>query len=712
VRRSYFVRAQRLGDFVPYSREFLHTFIYTPSSSPAFLLFLPFLYPLRRAYKSSTQLTFAAQYLASSIGQRRAQMSPVTDWVRRETDVVYGYPPSPPSSATVTSPPSPQSDQLAPVAADPPMPSPAILHKAISNRVEGQAGEAQAPSEPDGEDSIADTGGQGQTSLTFSAELVPKRAVRHRHPRALTMPAAMQDAQTYHITSRSEDSPSTRRRRAFLRRNSSAGSSSRSSSSPSTMEELDPTQPIASTSGLGRKVADSLQLFRESTTASATSPTAESAQATEPPRPISTPAKRRKDPVAHTVDDVTAAEFEFVKRADWPEREAAAIRREKSTHALEKVRTRESTSTHPSSSSQHAHVEDGQLPPSRRRRTSPTLRDNGIHDLYQWRQDVVSLQETAESERGRRRLRHTPSQRPEPTFQVGSSDSESVTSGAPTVHDVPLDTPVITRSRSKNYPISPSPSRPPLDRVPSTEPTPIAPVLERIPSKPSRPTITTPSHPTPQHDILPTPAISRRGDSSPWSSEDESGWDSMSNATTASKQSNWSLPSPHLWDHAGPPPPFTHRKDDHELPDSFLSSQEYDPMGQLATPPSPSNVPPELPHIPLQPFRNQVGGHSAIYKFTKRAVCKVRSSFQFVLLFQLCLIHFSSFLPIIYSRLYRVRTFSMSPLSSKHRPSSGSSHDTWASCLSTIDASRTANLPPMTPPRPTPQRLIDHKEIP
>lgn len=29
-----------------------------------------------------------------------------------------------------------------------------------------------------------------------------------------------------------------------------------------------------------------------------------------------------------------------------------------------------------------------------------------------------------------------------------------------------------------------------------------------------------------------------------------------------------------------------------------------------------------LPHIPLRPFRNQVGGHSAIYKFTRQAVCK------------------------------------------------------------------------------------------
>ena len=34
-----------------------------------------------------------------------------------------------------------------------------------------------------------------------------------------------------------------------------------------------------------------------------------------------------------------------------------------------------------------------------------------------------------------------------------------------------------------------------------------------------------------------------------------------------------------------------------------------------------------LPHIPLRPFRNQVGGHSAIYKFTKRAVCKVSDPF-------------------------------------------------------------------------------------
>jgi hypothetical protein len=36
-----------------------------------------------------------------------------------------------------------------------------------------------------------------------------------------------------------------------------------------------------------------------------------------------------------------------------------------------------------------------------------------------------------------------------------------------------------------------------------------------------------------------------------------------------------------------------------------------------------------LPPVPLKPFKNQVGGHSAIYKFTKRAVCKVGVCFFF-----------------------------------------------------------------------------------
>jgi inositol-hexakisphosphate kinase len=41
----------------------------------------------------------------------------------------------------------------------------------------------------------------------------------------------------------------------------------------------------------------------------------------------------------------------------------------------------------------------------------------------------------------------------------------------------------------------------------------------------------------------------------------------------------------------------------------------------------------QLPHVPLRPFRNQVGGHSTIYKFTKGAVCKVRLRYSSMVVF-------------------------------------------------------------------------------
>jgi hypothetical protein len=64
-----------------------------------------------------------------------------------------------------------------------------------------------------------------------------------------------------------------------------------------------------------------------------------------------------------------------------------------------------------------------------------------------------------------------------------------------------------------------------------------------------------------------------------------------------------------------------------------------------------------LPHIPLTPFRNQVGGHSAIYKFTKRAVCKVSSSFES------CNSYSSDKKNSHWSR---VKIFFMNPLKEKH----------------------------------------------
>ncbi|KAG8906455.1 hypothetical protein FRB99_006872, partial [Tulasnella sp. 403] len=54
-------------------------------------------------------------------------------------------------------------------------------------------------------------------------------------------------------------------------------------------------------------------------------------------------------------------------------------------------------------------------------------------------------------------------------------------------------------------------------------------------------------------------------------------------------------------------------EDQYEDFDDYLRGQENDIILGNST---------SLPPVPLQPFRNQVGGHSSIYKFTKRAVCK------------------------------------------------------------------------------------------
>ena len=103
---------------------------------------------------------------------------------------------------------------------------------------------------------------------------------------------------------------------------------------------------------MSRKVAESLQLFKETTS----TPTEELAQF-----PISQYAshhikKRRAsksslleseivDEEGSGDNDEAEPEYEFVARSEWPDREAAALRREKSSTALERVRTRESVSS-------------------------------------------------------------------------------------------------------------------------------------------------------------------------------------------------------------------------------------------------------------------------------------------------------------------------------------------------------------------------------
>jgi hypothetical protein len=93
--------------------------------------------------------------------------------------------------------------------------------------------------------------------------------------------------------------------------------------------------------------------------------------------------------------------------------------------------------------------------------------------------------------------------------------------------------------------------------------------------------------------------------------------------------------------------------------------------------------------VPLQPFNHAVGGHSSIYKFTRRAVCKVSNAKSSAdpshwSVERICFTKKSSGLLLLYSPLYL---------------------GTSASCSSTIE--NIVSQPTMTerapPPIPTPR---------
>ncbi|KAF7301517.1 Kinase [Mycena indigotica] len=341
------------------------------------------------------------------------------------------------------------------------------------------------------------------------------RATRNNATRALTLPTSSSMTALSHLDPR----PLSARSR-----------SSSSSSSSSSADRL-PSQPPPA--GIRRKVAATLQLFKE-TKESGSSRAGSSKRA----------------------EDVAEAKFEFLKRSEWPDREAAAIRREKSLTALRRVKTRESVVQ-----------EDVANSPAR---------DSVVKDVMSWREDVSN---SPENSRGR------PRQRPTEEQQVFDFEPSH-----------------------RPYPPSPSPSR--SVRVPSIRfrheaspreasfnntPTPEAPFPPpRPPTKsPPHPELTVPSQPTDLSSF------------SPWSTDDESAWETASVTTTTSTTS------------AGPSQSYYHPPQRPPLLHETTQKPKYHGLLDLD-----ADLTEQLPHIPLRPFRNQVGGHSAIYKFTKQAVCK------------------------------------------------------------------------------------------
>jgi inositol-hexakisphosphate 5-kinase len=415
--------------------------------------------------------------------------------------------------------------------------------------------------------------------------------------RALTLPAGS-----------SVPSPSKSARTRHRRSNST--SSSASASSETTPENNPPH------SSRGRKVAATLQLFKE---------TAVPSDDSKPGEPSSLPDTTIRQGSYAPEGDVAEAQFEFVKRSEWPDREAAAVRRKRSSTALERVRTRESNGS----------TRDDD---SRAKERKLSTRDGGIHELAQWRKDV-SRQETG---RGRRRERTA-----DDIAHVPAEISASI------FHEPP------SSPRSRAYPPSPSPSRPPTRRISQ----PADPRFSPPQKKSHRSLTPIRTHPSPG----PPPYIS------PWSTDDESAWETGSAATSTTSTHPPPLPS----SHDSESPPFFDTAGTADIPLLYSTPENGQTDTRLGTLTRSNSLDLDLPHIPLRPFRNQVGGHSAIYKFTKQAVCKV-CSFLFVL--------YQTYQGLIISLLYRGKISFMSLWSGRHPHFSDSFRDIWVLCLSATGA--------------------------
>ena len=419
----------------------------------------------------------------------------------------------------------------------------------------------------------------------------PRVSHRRSSPRSLTLPA------TY--STRSDlNFPTSHRTPKPLSRRPSSRSTASSSSDTSPPPSSHNRTPQHNSAGIGRKVADSLQLFKESVSLPETeviNPLAFTRACSPSHRRISSQSPADDD------DDVIGPHFEFVKRADWQEREAAAHRRERSMLTLDMARARESIVG--------VSQERRQSQSLRKERVDPS-KDGGLNDRTLYSKDLPRQRDT----RGRPRDRQ---QFPEQS-SLALPPSTQPTPRAPSYHDLCL-TPTVT-SPPRSYPLSPPASQfqpSPDFRSPtiltsasishraraseishSRSPTPIR-TVSRLPSRVHR-----------DHDLVSTP--------SPWTTDDESAWESASVTSTASISSPLSPPEP-LESNPGVTWPTDNEYDmssrtpvDDDVGVDARYHSQFDPSEDV------------LPHIPLRPFRNQVGGHTSIYKFTKRAVCKVR----------------------------------------------------------------------------------------
>lgn len=367
---------------------------------------------------------------------------------------------------------------------------------------------------------------------------------------------------------------------------------------------------------IGRKVAASLDRFKE---------TAEDLPRSEPLSRTDVGSARRPEPFEPVVEHIPEA-FEFLKRSEWADRENAAIQRERSATTLDR-----------------GNVADHIL-----ERRGSFIEPSSL-DVVQWQRDVAIA-------RGRRRERDP-------------SDDGALSAAISTLHESSVR--YVPQSPC-GYPPSPSPSRSPTNRLPlhfSQEH--IGPASKSL-------DIPKPQHFTihEQRDIY---TSIPRDPISPYSTDDDSNCETASATATAPCNASMFGAADDGHNYLGSPHETlsAHTKGVHcVVPLDDDRNSHLFPLRDKSINNPVFDLEERLPHIPLRPFRNKVGGHSAIYKFTKQAVCKVR-----MVVNTKC----HSLLILLSSRWYHEKTCFMNLWKEKHRHCSASYLVILASCSSATD---------------------------
>lgn len=291
-------------------------------------------------------------------------------------------------------------------------------------------------------------------------------------------------------------------------------------------------------------------------------------------------------------------ETQFFKRAAWPDRENVPIWRDKSAAAIGRLRDTQSPSA------------------------SPPEHEDSEPEWEKREEDRAAPRRGTQGWNGNR---GRPLQRGLSWDQQHQNDETYVEEDPP-----PADPglPYVSRpgSSSRLYPSS-SPSRTPPSRIITTLP-------DNVPAPALPPLIASPRSPSPP--LRPARStISTRHPITPWSmspTDSESDLDGYEDGTEDEAESVFSVAS--STSSPAYTPPVTTLPDDTLVPVRTVESSEPgheglevdSMMGSMGMADWETELfQQRLPHVPLRPFRNQVGGHSAIYKFTRRAVCKVRT---------------------------------------------------------------------------------------